>query len=96
MADPDYVVEVENLKKFFPVTRGFLQRVVGLSKAVDGVSFAVRRGETLALGGESGCGKTTTGRCVMRAIEPTGGRTVYRVSPAADPVDINALDKENQ
>jgi len=94
MADPDYVVEVENLKKFFPVTRGFLQRVVGLSKAVDGVSFAVRRGETLALVGESGCGKTTTGRCVMRAIEPTGGRTVYRVSPAADPVDINALDKE--
>jgi peptide/nickel transport system ATP-binding protein len=94
MAEPDYVVEVENLQKYFPVTRGFLRRVVGQVKAVDGVSFAVRRGETLALVGESGCGKTTTGRCVMRAIEPTGGRTVYRVSPDAQPVDINALSKE--
>ncbi len=94
MAAPDYVVEVDNLQKFFPVTRGFLRRVVGQVKAVDGVSFAVRRGETLALVGESGCGKTTTGRCVMRAIEPTSGRTVYRVSPDAQPVDINALGKE--
>jgi peptide/nickel transport system ATP-binding protein len=94
MAKPDYVVEVENLKKFFPVTRGFLRRVVGQIKAVDGVSFAVRRGETLALVGESGCGKTTTGRCVVRAIEPTSGRTLYRVSPDAQPVDINVLDKE--
>lgn len=94
MAEPDYVVEVENLQKYFPVTRGFLRRVVGQVKAVDGVNFAVRRGETLALVGESGCGKTTTGRCVMRAIEPTGGRTVYRVTPEAEPVDINALNKE--
>ena len=93
MAEPDYVVEVENLQKYFPVTRGFLRRVVGQVKAVDGVSFSVRRGETLALVGESGCGKTTTGRCVMRAIEPTAGHTIYRVSPDAQPVDINALSK---
>lgn len=94
MADMDYVVEVENLQKYFPVTRGFLRRVVGNVKAVDGVSFSVRRGETLAVVGESGCGKTTTGRCVVRAIEPTGGRTLYRVTPDAQPVDINALGKE--
>ena len=94
MAEPDYVVEVKNLQKYFPVTRGFLRRVVGQVKAVDGVSFAVRRGETLALVGESGCGKTTTGRCVMRAIEPTAGHTIYRVSPDAQSVDINELNKE--
>jgi peptide/nickel transport system ATP-binding protein len=94
MAELDYVVEVENLQKFFPVTRGFLRRVVGHVKAVDGVSFSVRRGETLALVGESGCGKTTTGRCVVRAIEPTSGHTLYRVNPEATPVDINALGKE--
>lgn len=90
----DFVVEVDNLKKHFPITRGFMRKVVGQVKAVDGVSFSVRRGETLALVGESGCGKTTTGRCVMRAIEPTSGHTIYRVSPDAAPVDINALDKK--
>ncbi len=90
----DFVVEVDNLKKHFPITRGFMRKVVGQVKAVDGVSFSVRRGETLALVGESGCGKTTTGRCVMRAIEPTSGHTIYRVNPGADPVDINALGKK--
>ncbi|RME62522.1 MAG: ATP-binding cassette domain-containing protein [Caldilineae bacterium] len=67
------LLEVKDLKKWFPITRGFFSRVVGHVKAVDGVSFYVRTGETLGLVGESGCGKTTTGRVIMRAYEPTAG-----------------------
>ena len=65
------LLEVQNLKKYFPITIGFLKREVGQVKAVDDVSFYIDRGETLGLVGESGCGKTTLGRSVIRAIEPT-------------------------
>ena len=58
-------------QKFYPIRRGFLRKVVGNVRAVDDVSFDIRRGETLALVGESGCGKTTTSRCILRAITPT-------------------------
>ncbi len=68
------VLRIEALKKHFPVRRGFLQRVGGHVKAVDGVSFAIQAGETLCLVGESGCGKSTVGKTVLRLQEPTGGR----------------------
>ncbi len=69
----EILVEVNNLVKYFPVRAGLLQRVINHVKAVDDVSFFVRRGETLGLVGESGCGKTTVGRTMLRLIEPTSG-----------------------
>ena len=73
----DYLVEVKNLVKYFPVRAGLLQRVVAQVQAVDDVSFAVRKGETLGLVGESGCGKTTVGRSMLRLIEPTSGEVSF-------------------
>lgn len=67
------VLEVKDLKKYFPVTRGVWQSTRGMLKAVDGISFDLYRGETLGLVGESGCGKTTAGRTIVRLYEPTGG-----------------------
>ncbi|GAA1304628.1 hypothetical protein Psi02_43820 [Planotetraspora silvatica] len=72
MSEP--LLSVEGLEKHFPVTKGLLQRQVAAVKAVDGISFDVVKGETLGLVGESGCGKTTTGRLITRLIEPTGGK----------------------
>jgi peptide/nickel transport system ATP-binding protein len=71
------LMEVRNLKKHFPITRGLLRRVVGHVKAVDDVSFTINEGETLGLVGESGCGKTTTGRCLLRAVDPTGREILF-------------------
>jgi peptide/nickel transport system ATP-binding protein/oligopeptide transport system ATP-binding protein len=71
------LLNVRNLKKYFPVRKGVFSRVVGQVKAVDDVSFEVARGETLGLVGESGCGKTTTGRVVLRLLEPTGGSVEF-------------------
>src|SRR5512135_2586486 len=77
-ADSDeYLVRVQNLKKYFPVRAGVMQRVVANVQAVDDVSFAIRKGETLGMVGESGCGKTTVGRTMLRLIEPTGGAVFY-------------------
>ncbi len=83
----EVLVKVDNLVKYFPVRAGLLQRVVNQVKAVDDVSFFVRKGETLGLVGESGCGKTTVGRTMLRLIEPTGGavrfedRDVFAMTP---------------
>ncbi len=83
---PEELLVVENLEKHFPITRGIIfQKEVGRVRAVDGVSFTVNKGETLGVVGESGCGKSTMARCVMRLLEPTGGRIVF------DGQDITAV-----
>jgi oligopeptide/dipeptide ABC transporter ATP-binding protein len=71
------LLDVQDLRKYFPVRKGLLSRTVGWVKAVDGVSFSLASGETLGLVGESGCGKTTVGRCILRLIEPTSGRVTF-------------------
>ncbi len=74
----DVLLEVKDLKMYFPVSSGMLfQRTVAYVKAVDGVSFTVKRGETLGLVGESGCGKTTTGRCILQLYKPTAGEVIF-------------------
>ena len=87
-AHPDPLLEVRGLTKFFPIKKGLFARHVGDVRAVDGVSFDVGRRETLALVGESGCGKTTTGRTILRLLEPTAGSVVYRGAQGAAGADI--------
>src|SRR6188472_360058 len=86
------LLEVRGLQKFFPITHGFFQRVVGHVRAVDGVDFTLKEGETLGLVGESGCGKTTASRCILRAIDPTGGKILYRTK-AGKMVDLATLSQ---
>ncbi len=88
----EVLLEVRNLKKYFPIEKGFFRTVQGHVKAVDGVSFTIREGETFGLVGESGSGKTTLGRCIVRAIEPTEGQIYFRL-PEGVEVDIAALDR---
>lgn len=87
------LIQVTGLKKYFPIKRGFLKRTVGHVKAVDGVDLYVDEGDTLGLVGESGCGKTTTGRCILRAIEPTDGEILFRDADAGW-VNVRELDEE--
>jgi peptide/nickel transport system ATP-binding protein len=74
------LLRVSGLRKLFPIRKGFLKRTVGHVRAMDGVDFHIDEGETLGLVGESGCGKTTTARCILRAIEPTAGEVFMRVA----------------
>jgi oligopeptide/dipeptide ABC transporter ATP-binding protein len=78
------VLEVRDLKKYFPISGGIISRVVAQVQAVDGVSFAIRKGEVLGLVGESGCGKTTVGRLILRLIEPTAGQVLFEGRNIAD------------
>jgi peptide/nickel transport system ATP-binding protein len=86
------LLDVRGLQKFFPIRRGVLRRLVGHVRAVDDVSFELRRGETLSLVGESGCGKTTTARCILRAIAPTAGEIHFRTGDGTM-VDVATLPK---
>jgi oligopeptide transport system ATP-binding protein len=82
------LLEVKGLRMHFPITEGILtRRLVGEVKAVDGIDFSVRRGETLGLVGESGCGKTTTGRCILQLERPTSGAIIY------DGVDVTKVER---
>jgi len=75
--DENYVLEVEDLKKYYPVTAGFFKRKIGDVKAVDGISLKLKRGETFGLVGESGCGKSTAGRTILRLTDPTEGKIIF-------------------
>lgn len=77
---PQPLLEVKNLRKYFPIRKGFLRRTVGYVRAVDDINFFINEGETLGLVGESGCGKTTASRCILRAIDPTAGQMFFRTS----------------
>ncbi|HEY6867111.1 MAG TPA: ABC transporter ATP-binding protein [Candidatus Eisenbacteria bacterium] len=92
------LLEVRDLTKHFPIRRGLLSRTVGQVRAVDGVSFSIRPGEVLGLVGESGCGKTTTGRCILRLIEPTSGSVRFdgREVTALGRRELRALRREMQ
>ncbi|HHV80615.1 TPA: ABC transporter ATP-binding protein [bacterium] len=83
------LLRVEKLTKLFPIRGGIFQRTVGYVRAVENVSFSIDRGETLGLVGESGCGKTTTGRSILRLIEPTSGKVYFKG------IDITALSKKD-
>jgi oligopeptide/dipeptide ABC transporter ATP-binding protein len=93
MADGSNILEVKHLQKFFPIKRGLLQKTVGQVRAVDDVTFELRQGETLALVGESGCGKTTTSRCILRAVDPTAGQILFRMADGST-VDVAALPRD--
>jgi oligopeptide/dipeptide ABC transporter ATP-binding protein len=86
------ILEVVDLKKSFPIRKGLLRRVIGEVRAVDGVSFRIEKGETLALVGESGCGKTTVSRCVVRALQPSAGAIRFRLGDESGPNGGGAID----
>ena len=89
---PSPLLEIKHLRKYFPIRKGFLRKIVGNVRAVDDVSFFVNEGETLGLVGESGCGKTTTSRCILRAMVPSGGEMLFRTKQGAI-VDLAKLSR---
>ena len=96
------IVEIKNLKKYYPITAGIFQRVIGHIKAVDDVSFVIPRGKTVGLVGESGCGKTTISKCILRAVDPTSGEIHLNTEDGTNNVadmrekDLRPLRREMQ
>jgi oligopeptide/dipeptide ABC transporter ATP-binding protein len=88
----DTIMEVRDLKMHFPIRKGLLSRVAGYVYAVDGISFAIRKGETLGLVGESGCGKTTVGRCITRLYQPTAGQVLFKDDDITNLNDDELID----
>jgi peptide/nickel transport system ATP-binding protein len=86
------LLEVKNLKKYFPIRKGFFRKTIGNVRAVDDVSFFINEGETLGLVGESGCGKTTASRCILRALVPTSGEMIFRTKEGTS-VDLAKLSR---
>ncbi len=92
MSEPQVLLEVKDLKKYFPIHKGIFRKLVGYVKAVDGVTFSVNSGETLGLAGESGCGKTTVGRMIMGAYKPTSGHIWFQPPNGEPRVDLTRID----
>ena len=88
MSEKKILVDVQELRTYFPIQGGVVRKTIGHVHAVEDVSFQIRRGKTLGVVGESGCGKSTTGRTLLRLIQPTAGRVLF------DGVDLSALSKE--
>ena len=91
---PERILEVQSLRKYFPIRKGFIKKTVGHVKSVDGINFHINEGETLGLVGESGCGKTTTARCILRAMKPTEGKIQFKTTDGSH-IDLATL-KEDQ
>ncbi|MBW1814244.1 MAG: ATP-binding cassette domain-containing protein, partial [Deltaproteobacteria bacterium] len=92
------ILRVQNLKKYFPIRRGFFQKISGWVEAVDDVSFEIEQGKTLGLVGESGCGKTTVARLILKLLKPDHGKIIFRGSDIGEfsEKDMRPIRKEIQ